>query len=41
MAVDGLIMQDRMIADALLAHYRVHARRLPWRSPPGAPPPDR
>jgi A/G-specific adenine glycosylase len=40
MAVDGLIMQDRMIADALLAHYRVHARRLPWRSPPGAPPPD-
>ena len=24
----------------LLAHYDVHRRILPWRSPPGAPPPD-
>lgn len=29
-----------MIADPLLAWYDRHARRLPWRSPPGAPPPD-
>lgn len=28
------------IAAALLAHYDRHARALPWRSPPGAPPPD-
>jgi A/G-specific adenine glycosylase len=28
------------IAAALLAHYDAHARVLPWRSPPGAPPPD-
>ena len=27
-------------ARALLDHYRATARRLPWRSPPGAPPPD-
>jgi A/G-specific adenine glycosylase len=27
-------------ADRLIAHYLGHARRLPWRSPPGAPPPD-
>ncbi len=25
-------------ADRLLQHYDVHARQLPWRSPPGAPP---
>ncbi|MBT2185975.1 A/G-specific adenine glycosylase [Sphingobium nicotianae] len=40
MAVDGLITAERTVAEALLAHYRVHARRLPWRSPPGAAPPD-
>lgn len=28
------------IAPDLLAWYDVHARRLPWRSPPGLPPPD-
>lgn len=28
------------IAAALLAHYDGHARVLPWRSPPGMPPPD-
>ena len=28
------------IADALLAWYARHARALPWRAPPGAPPPD-
>ncbi len=28
------------IAAALLAHYDQHARVLPWRSPPGASPPD-
>ena len=27
-------------ATRLLAHYDVHHRILPWRSPPGAPPPD-
>ena len=27
-------------SDALLGWYDVHARRLPWRAPPGAPPPD-
>ncbi len=27
-------------ANRLLDHYRAHARALPWRSPPGAPPPD-
>ena len=36
MAVDGLIQPDRTLARKLLAHYRVHARTLPWRSPPGA-----
>lgn len=47
MPVDGLIMPvpqaampDGAVAPALLAHYRAHARRLPWRSPPGAPPPE-
>jgi A/G-specific adenine glycosylase len=28
------------IADPLLAWYDTHARSLPWRAPPGAPPPD-
>ncbi|HWJ70970.1 MAG TPA: A/G-specific adenine glycosylase [Sphingobium sp.] len=32
-------MPDGAVALALLAHYRAHARRLPWRSPPGTPPP--
>jgi A/G-specific adenine glycosylase len=27
-------------SDTLLAWYDAHARALPWRSPPGAPPPD-
>jgi A/G-specific adenine glycosylase len=46
MPVDGLIMRkpeaalpDEAVAPALLAHYRTHARHLPWRSPPGTPPP--
>ncbi len=46
MPVDGLIMpklqatmSDGAMAPALLAHYRAHARRLPWRSPPDTPPP--
>lgn len=29
-----------MISDRLLAWYDRHARALPWRSPPGMPPPD-
>ena len=33
MRVEG---RDRKIAGDLLAHYDVHARRLPWRAPPGA-----
>jgi A/G-specific adenine glycosylase len=40
MPVDGLMAAERSIADALLAHYRVRARTLPWRSPPGAALPD-
>lgn len=28
------------VAAKLLAHYNAHARVLPWRAPPGAPPPD-
>ncbi|MGB7407790.1 MAG: A/G-specific adenine glycosylase [Pontixanthobacter sp.] len=31
---------DETISDALLRWYNTHARDLPWRSPPGAPPPD-
>lgn len=27
-------------ATRLLHHYDLHARQLPWRSPPGSPPPD-
>ena len=27
-------------AERLLTHYDRHARALPWRSPPGSPPPD-
>ncbi|MFC3440083.1 A/G-specific adenine glycosylase [Sphingobium rhizovicinum] len=33
MRVEG---RDTKIASDLLAHYDVHARRLPWRAPPGA-----
>ncbi|SEI57178.1 A/G-specific DNA-adenine glycosylase [Sphingobium sp. AP50] len=33
MRVEG---RDIKIASDLLAHYDVHARRLPWRAPPGA-----
>ncbi|PZU15023.1 MAG: A/G-specific adenine glycosylase [Sphingobium sp.] len=33
MRVEGT---DRKIAGDLLAHYDVHARRLPWRAPPGS-----
>jgi A/G-specific adenine glycosylase len=29
-----------MFSDTLLAWYDAHGRALPWRSPPGAPPPD-
>ena len=32
MRVEGRVSK---IAGALLAHYDVHARRLPWRAPPG------
>lgn len=31
---------SRTIADLLLAWYDAHARALPWRAPPGTPPPD-
>lgn len=31
---------DATAAERLLAHYRTTARSLPWRAPPGAPPPD-
>ncbi|MBN8832362.1 MAG: A/G-specific adenine glycosylase [Sphingomonadales bacterium] len=40
MPVDGLIATQSRHAHALLAHYRAHARILPWRSPPGAALPD-
>lgn len=49
MSVDGLDgdsapvddeIAARGIAERLLVHYRAHGRILPWRSPPGAPPPD-
>jgi A/G-specific adenine glycosylase len=29
-----------LLAPALLKWYDAHARILPWRSPPGSPPPD-
>ena len=32
--------REQTIARDLLAHYDRHARTLPWRSPPYAPPPD-
>ena len=31
---------DGSVASQLLAWYDTHARTLPWRSPPGAAPPD-
>lgn len=31
---------SHVIADQLLAWYDAHARALPWRAPPGTPPPD-
>jgi A/G-specific adenine glycosylase len=34
------VQTDRSPSDALLRWYDAHARILPWRSPPGAPPPD-
>jgi A/G-specific adenine glycosylase len=37
MAVDGLIQSEQVLAERLLDHYRWSARKLPWRSPPGAP----
>jgi A/G-specific adenine glycosylase len=40
MTVDGLIQPEQDVAARLLRHYRKHARRLPWRSPPGALLPD-
>jgi A/G-specific adenine glycosylase len=33
-------IDKRRPADRLLAHYDANARALPWRSPPGSPPPD-
>lgn len=39
MPVIGLTSSEQ-IAPRLLDHYRQHARALPWRSPPGTPPPD-
>lgn len=33
-------MPQAPLADRLLAWYDVHARRLPWRSPPGSPRPE-
>lgn len=32
--------RDAAIPAALLAWYDLHARKLPWRAPPGLPPPD-
>lgn len=32
------LMNAGAVTDALLAWYRAHARVLPWRAPPGAPP---
>jgi len=40
MPVDGIFTAQDDVAPALLAHYRRHARLLPWRSPPGTPSPD-
>lgn len=34
------VQTDRSPSFALLQWYDAHARALPWRSPPGAPPPD-
>jgi A/G-specific adenine glycosylase len=39
-AVESFHQKTGDIADALLRWYDAHARVLPWRSPPGAPPPD-
>ena len=38
--IPGRNIPHRNIAADLLAWYDEHARALPWRSPPGAPPPD-
>lgn len=34
------LIDEQCAAKQLLAHYDANARVLPWRSPPGAPPPD-
>lgn len=34
------LIDERQAATRLLAHYDLNARALPWRSAPGAPPPD-
>ena len=34
------LLDERTTAERLLDHYDRHARALPWRSPPGSPPPD-
>ncbi len=34
------LIDKRQVATRLLAHYDANARALPWRSPPGSPPPD-
>lgn len=33
-------MAEKRLSDTLLQWYRGHARALPWRAPPGDPPPD-
>ena len=41
--MSGVQHHDKKSGDIsrdLLAHYRTHARSLPWRSPPGSAPPD-
>jgi A/G-specific adenine glycosylase len=34
------LIDKRQVATRLLAHYDANARSLPWRSPPGCPPPE-
>ena len=38
--VPGMGVHEPAIARHLLGWYDVHARQLPWRAEPGAPPPD-
>ena len=34
------LIDEQLAAKRLLDHYDANARALPWRSPPGSPPPD-